>query len=69
LRLAEAAAALERSFALYDRAVDQGMQLHGGYGYMLEYPIAHAFADARFVGLIAEALPTLRSALLVDLGL
>jgi acyl-CoA dehydrogenase len=69
LRLAEAAAALERSFAVYDRAVDQGMQLHGGYGYMLEYPIAHAFADARFVGLIAEALPTLRSALLVDLGL
>jgi acyl-CoA dehydrogenase len=69
LRLAEAAAALERSFAIYDRAVDQGMQLHGGYGYMLEYPIAHAFADARFVGLIAEALPTLRSALLVDLGL
>ena len=69
LRLAEAAAALERSFALYDRAVDQGLQLHGGYGYMLEYPIAHAFADARFIGLIAEAMPVLRSALLADLGL
>ena len=23
------------------------MQLHGGYGYMLEYPIARAWADAR----------------------
>ena len=23
------------------------MQLHGGYGYMLEYPIARAYADAR----------------------
>ena len=23
------------------------MQLHGGYGYMWEYPIARAWADAR----------------------
>ena len=23
------------------------MQLHGGYGYMLEYPIARAYVDAR----------------------
>jgi alkylation response protein AidB-like acyl-CoA dehydrogenase len=69
LRLAEAAAALERSIAVYDKAVDHGMQLHGGYGYMLEYPIAHAFADARFVGLIAEAMPGMRSALVADLGL
>jgi acyl-CoA dehydrogenase len=54
---------------VYDKAVDHGLQLHGGYGYMLEYPIANAFADARFVGLIAEAMPGLRSALLADLGL
>ena len=27
--------------------LDQGVQLHGGYGYMLEYPIARAFVDAR----------------------
>jgi acyl-CoA dehydrogenase len=26
---------------------DRCLQLFGGYGYMLEYPIAHAFADAR----------------------
>jgi acyl-CoA dehydrogenase len=69
LRLAEAGAALARSFAVHDKAVDQGMQLHGGYGYMLEYPIAHAYADARFVGLIAEAMPVFRTALLADLGL
>ena len=25
----------------------QCLQLHGGYGYMLEYPVAHFFADAR----------------------
>lgn len=27
--------------------VDAGLQLHGGYGYMWEYPIARAYADAR----------------------
>ncbi|MCB1272783.1 MAG: acyl-CoA dehydrogenase family protein [Leucobacter sp.] len=27
--------------------LDQGVQLHGGYGYMVEYPIARAFLDAR----------------------
>jgi alkylation response protein AidB-like acyl-CoA dehydrogenase len=26
---------------------DRGLQLHGGYGYMSEFPIARAFADAR----------------------
>ena len=27
--------------------LDEGVQLHGGYGYILEYPIARAFVDAR----------------------
>ena len=29
------------------RTVDSCLQLHGGYGYMLEYPIAEAYLDAR----------------------
>ncbi len=29
------------------RVVDRCLQLHGGYGYMSEYPIAKAFVDAR----------------------
>jgi acyl-CoA dehydrogenase len=29
------------------KAIDEMLQLHGGYGYMWEYPIARAFADAR----------------------
>ena len=29
------------------RVVDHGLQMHGGYGYMLEYPISRAFVDAR----------------------
>jgi acyl-CoA dehydrogenase len=29
------------------RIVDECVQLHGGYGYMWEYPVARAFADSR----------------------
>lgn len=29
------------------RVIDRGLQLHGGYGYMSEYPISRAWADAR----------------------
>ena len=29
------------------RLVDRGVQLHGGYGYMTEYPIARAYLDSR----------------------
>ena len=32
---------------LQKRVIDTCVQLHGGYGYMLEYPIARAYADAR----------------------
>jgi len=32
---------------LAGRVIDQCLQLHGGYGYMWEYPIARAYADAR----------------------
>jgi acyl-CoA dehydrogenase len=55
LEIAHSAAVNVRSCAVYDHAVDTGVQLHGGYGYILEYPIAHAFADARFWSLQATA--------------
>jgi alkylation response protein AidB-like acyl-CoA dehydrogenase len=32
---------------LCNRVVDRCLQLHGGYGYMTEYPIAKAYLDAR----------------------
>ena len=32
---------------LQKRVVDQCVQLHGGYGYMLEYPVAKAYLDTR----------------------
>ena len=32
---------------LQQRVVDRCLQLHGGYGYMREYPVARAYLDAR----------------------
>jgi alkylation response protein AidB-like acyl-CoA dehydrogenase len=32
---------------LQNRVADRCLQLHGGYGYMTEYPVARAFVDAR----------------------
>lgn len=65
----EAAAARLMSGRVHDRAVDQGMQLHGGYGYMREYPISHAFADARFLRQAAGVGSEPRVAIALSLGL
>ena len=43
----DAAAAKWWCSELQGRVTDRCVQLHGGYGYMLEYPIARAYADAR----------------------
>jgi len=32
---------------LQNKVIDECLQLHGGYGYMWEYPVARAYADAR----------------------
>ena len=47
LTAAEASAAKMWCTELQGRIVDLGVQLHGGYGYMLEYPIGRAYVDAR----------------------
>ncbi len=43
----EAAMAKWWTTELQKRVVDAGVQFHGGYGYMQEYPIAQAYLDAR----------------------
>ena len=43
----QAAAAKYYCTELQNRVVDRCVQLHGGYGYMREYPIARAWADSR----------------------
>jgi alkylation response protein AidB-like acyl-CoA dehydrogenase len=47
LTVEEAAEAKWWCTELQKRTVDRCLQLHGGYGYMLEYPIARAYLDAR----------------------
>ncbi|MGE8537733.1 MAG: acyl-CoA dehydrogenase family protein [Acinetobacter sp.] len=42
-----AAAAKYKISEMYSKIVDECLQLHGGYGYMLEYPIARAYIDNR----------------------
>ncbi|AQH04589.1 acyl-CoA dehydrogenase (plasmid) [Burkholderia sp. KK1] len=48
-RLTLEEAAIVKLFATESlgKALDDMVQLHGGYGYMLEYPVARAFADSR----------------------
>jgi len=48
-KLDKTAAAMAKYWCteLMGRVLDQCLQFHGGYGYMWEYPIARAFADAR----------------------
>ena len=47
LTLEEAAIAKLFATETLGKALDEMVQLHGGYGYMLEYPIARDFVDSR----------------------
>lgn len=47
LTLEEAAIAKLHSTEELGRSLDELLQLHGGYGYMMEFPICRAFVDAR----------------------
>ncbi|TDD24777.1 acyl-CoA dehydrogenase family protein [Nonomuraea diastatica] len=49
----EAAMAKWWTTDLLNRVVDRCLQLHGGYGYMREHPIARAFVDARVQSIYA----------------
>jgi acyl-CoA dehydrogenase len=69
LQTVDAAAARLTTEGLHNRAVDQGLQLHGGYGYIREYPIAQAFADARFLRLAGRAQSDARHAVASGLRL
>jgi short-chain 2-methylacyl-CoA dehydrogenase len=43
----EAAMAKMKASALAMRAASEAVQIHGGYGYMMEYPVARFFCDAK----------------------
>jgi alkylation response protein AidB-like acyl-CoA dehydrogenase len=54
---------------LQGRVVDRCLQLFGGYGYVLEYPIARAFADARVTRIYGGANEIMKEIVGRSLGL
>jgi acyl-CoA dehydrogenase len=45
---------------LHCKVVDECLQLFGGWGYMWEYPIARAYADARVVKIAGGSIETMK---------
>jgi alkylation response protein AidB-like acyl-CoA dehydrogenase len=54
---------------LQGRVVDRCLQLHGGYGYMTEYPIARAYADARITRIYGGTTEIMKEVVGRSLGL
>jgi len=51
------------------RVVDRCVQLHGGYGYILEYPIARLYADARVSRIYGGTSEVMKTIISKSLGL
>ncbi|MFG2525841.1 acyl-CoA dehydrogenase family protein [Streptomyces sp. NPDC048527] len=51
------------------RVIDKCLQLHGGYGYMLEYPIARLYTDIRVSRIYAGSSEVMKTIIARSLGL
>jgi alkylation response protein AidB-like acyl-CoA dehydrogenase len=69
LTAADAAKAKWWCTELQGRVVDTCVQLHGGYGYMLEHPIARAFVDARVTRIYGGTTEIMKEVVGRSLGL
>ena len=54
---------------LQGRALDRCLQLHGGYGFMNEYPVARAYADSRVTRIYGGTTEIMKEVVGRDLGL
>ncbi|MEQ3549875.1 acyl-CoA dehydrogenase family protein [Pseudonocardia nematodicida] len=54
---------------LQGRVVDRCLQLHGGYGYMSEYPVSKAYADARITRIYGGTTEIMKEVIGRGLGL
>ncbi|MFD1543509.1 acyl-CoA dehydrogenase family protein [Nonomuraea guangzhouensis] len=70
-RLSAADAAKVKLFCTetQSRVVDKCLQLHGGYGYVLEYPIARMYADARVTRIYGGTSEVMKSIIAKSIGL
>ena len=51
------------------KVMDECVQLHGGYGYMWEYPVARAFADARVQRIYGGTNEIMKEVIVRQMGL
>ncbi|WP_267618414.1 acyl-CoA dehydrogenase family protein [Gordonia bronchialis] len=51
------------------RTADRRLQLHGGYGYMREYPVSRAFIDARIQTIYGGTTEIMKTIVAKDLGI
>jgi alkylation response protein AidB-like acyl-CoA dehydrogenase len=68
LSATEAAQAKYWCTELQQKAVSECLQLFGGYGYMLEYPIARAYADARVTSIYGGTTEVMKTIIAKSLG-
>ena len=69
LTAVEAAKAKWWTTELQKRVVDACLQVHGGYGYMLEYPVARAYLDSRVQTIYGGTTEIMKEIIGRDLGL
>ena len=69
LTVADAAKAKWWCTELQGRVLDSCLQLHGGYGYMIEHPIARAFVDARVTRIYGGTTEIMKEVVGRSLGL
>jgi len=70
-KLAASEAAEAKLFAteLQTRVIDRCVQLFGGYGYMIEYPIARAYIDARVTTIYGGTSEIMKTIIAKSIGL
>jgi len=66
---ADAAKAKWWATELQGRVIDRCLQLHGGYGYMTEYPVSRRYADARVTRIYGGTTEIMKGVISKSLGL
>ncbi|MEV8099016.1 acyl-CoA dehydrogenase family protein [Kitasatospora sp. NPDC085879] len=69
LTVADAAAAKLFTTETAGRVIDKCLQLHGGYGYILEYPIARLYTDNRVFRIYGGTSEVMKTVVAKSLGL
>ncbi|SED02177.1 acyl-CoA dehydrogenase family protein [Rhodococcus koreensis] len=69
--LTPADAAMAKVFCteMAGRVIDKCLQLHGGYGYVLEYPIARLYADTRISRIVGGTSEVMKTIIAKSMGL